>query len=78
MIKAKATLKDGRPLIVLGLSKMNLKKLKEGYPIKFNLNEIDLEGEVLIFCGKTEQHILRDFEKAGIKIENFKDFTKLH
>lgn len=42
--------------IILGLSEMNIKKLKEGMPIKFNLKELHAgDIDVFIFCGKDEQ-----------------------
>lgn len=54
MIKARATKEDGSHLLIFGLSKMNLKKLKEGKPIKVDLSEMGLPGEMLIFYGETE------------------------
>jgi hypothetical protein len=54
MIKAKATKEDGSSLLIFGLSKGNLKLLKQGRPIHIDLSEMGLPGEMLIFYGETE------------------------
>jgi len=50
-------------LVIFGLSHMNLEKLKEGKPIKFNGAEAGLEADIefFIFAGKTEQEMQHDF-----------------
>lgn len=60
---------DG-PFIVLGLSDMNLTKLREGMPITFPLAQLGLgDGEVMIMSGKTERAMLRELEReCGIDI----------
>jgi len=55
--------RDGRPikLVVLGLSHMNLARLKDGQPIKFAGEDVGIAGvEVLIFVGETEQSMARE------------------
>jgi hypothetical protein len=56
--------KNGRPmcLIVLGLSHMNIQKLKEGRPIKFNGADIGISSDIefMIFAGETEQSMQRE------------------
>jgi hypothetical protein len=47
-------------LVMFGLSEMNLQKLREGKPIKINMGDLDLEGEVVIFYGKTEADMERE------------------
>ena len=43
-------------MLIFGLSDMNIKKLKENQPIKFNLQELGLPNyEVVIFHGKDEE-----------------------
>lgn len=56
MIKFRGTnTKTGEPIIGLGLSYENLRRLKAGQPIHFNLSEMGLDSaEVMIFAGKTE------------------------
>lgn len=51
MIKAK-----DKDTIIFGLSDENLRRLKEGEPISFNLSELGLPPmNVVIFNGKDEQ-----------------------
>jgi hypothetical protein len=62
----KGTNEDGKPLtlIVFGLSDMNLVKLREGKPIKFNGATCGLSEEIefVIFNGTDERTMQRDFE----------------
>ena len=59
MIKAKTTTGD----MVLGLSDENIKRLKDGQPIKFNMKEvIGIDADCIILYGETERHIMRDLE----------------
>jgi hypothetical protein len=63
----KALTKD---TIILGLSDENLKRLKNGEPIKFNLNELGLDNmNVVIFNGKDEQEMYKMFK------DNINPFT---
>lgn len=58
MIKAK---KDN--VMVLGLSDENMRRLKEGEPIKFNMAELGFSDiEVFIFNGRTEQEMQQLFK----------------
>jgi hypothetical protein len=67
MIKAR---KDNT--IILGLSDENIKRLKEGQPIKFNLKEHGFSDiEVFIFNGKDEESMYLNF------INNIGTKTKL-
>lgn len=54
MIKAVAD-KDGKPIVILGLSFNNLRELKKGRPIRIHMSELGLKGKILIFAGKTER-----------------------
>lgn len=59
MIKAKSTKGD----MVLGISEENVKRLKEGQPIKFNMKEIlGIDADCVIMYGETERHIMHDLE----------------
>lgn len=60
MIRAK--LGGDPPLFVIGLSDMNIEKLREGKPIMFKLRELDIneDGNVLVIWGKTEPDICRE------------------
>lgn len=56
MFKAKGqNRRTGDPLVILGLSHENLRRLKAGQPIVLNLAELELPAtEIMIFSGKTE------------------------
>ena len=60
MIKAKATLRGDRPLYILGLSALNLAKLREGRPMVIQLEDMGGSGEVVIMFGETEGDIARE------------------
>lgn len=48
--------------IMLGLSDENIKRLKAGQGIKFNMSELGLKAmDVMIFQGKDEQTMLDQF-----------------
>lgn len=76
MIKAIARREDGDELLILGLSKGNIEKLKENLPICFKKQ--DLKGckyDVLIVYGDTEEAIVNELnnqfyiEEKNIKYE---------
>ena len=54
---------DGRKMLVLGLSKINIQRLQAGKPIVVDdlIEQIDME--ILIFTGDTEQSMARDMEE---------------
>lgn len=57
MIKAKLNNGD----LVFGLSDENMKRLKNGEPIKFNLKDMGLDDQtIFIFCGESEDKIFED------------------
>jgi len=57
------------PAIFLGLSRINVNRMIEGLPIKFNLKEIGLNDITLIIhYGTTEEEILKDLIKHGIDL----------
>jgi hypothetical protein len=55
MVKAKLTGDGGKTLLLFGLSEVNIRRLKAGEPIKVDLTEMGLEGEMLIFYGESER-----------------------
>lgn len=65
MLKLKAQ-GDNGPVLILGLSALNLERLKEGMPIKFKMGELGLEGEMVIFAGSTEGEMLDDLVAAQL------------
>lgn len=55
MIRALATSKHGSKVLLLGLSEMNVRKLKQGLPIHVLGEEVGLPGiSVVIMYGETE------------------------
>jgi hypothetical protein len=72
MIKVRGQTTDGQPIIVIGLSHENLRRLKRGEPIDFDLSEIGLTGGCIILAGKTEKAILKQLtdvaQKAGVDV----------
>jgi hypothetical protein len=66
MLKFKVVREKNGPLIVFGLSKMNIQKLQEGHPMKFSLADIGMSGEVFIFTGDTEASMMKELEDGGL------------
>lgn len=57
MIKAKLSNGD----LVFGLSEENVRRLKEGQPVKINLKDMGLEDRnILIVYGETEEKIYEE------------------
>ena len=53
--------------IGLGLSKLNVKKLKQGKPIVIDTNELGIPGhEIFIFYGDTEKDMELELKKMGV------------
>ena len=61
MLKAKMTSKDGNDCFIFGLSEKNIEKLRQGLPIKIQGKEIGLASDIVIFWGKTEESMYKDF-----------------
>ncbi len=61
MIKFRAEGKDG-PLIGLGLSQENMDRMTAGQPVHVKLEELGLEGDIVIFYGKTEDELQRTLQ----------------
>lgn len=69
MIKFLTTpLDSGDILIGLGFSYKNLEMLKQGKPVRINLNQMGVElgfdFTLLIFAGETEQQMAVDIQEA--------------
>lgn len=58
MLKAKMTGKDGKPGLILGITMENVKRLKEGQPIKVDLTEMGLNADLMIFYSTDEQGLI--------------------
>lgn len=55
MLKGSGTTSDGRPVLVVGLSSENIRRLQVGQPIYFDMAEVGITGQCLIFTGPSEQ-----------------------
>ncbi len=79
MIVARADIDNPkRLLLILGLTKMNVERLKAGQPIRIR-REVHGEGipqgwEIMICYGETEQHLYQQFKAQGLMGED----TKVH
>lgn len=60
MIKAGGKTAEGRPLLVIGLSRGNVERLLDNQPIRFAADPLGVECEVLILGGETEADIVED------------------
>lgn len=65
MIKASGRRADGKPIIVLGLSARNVENLRDNKPILIHLEELGLEGDVIVLYGNTEDDIREDLRAIG-------------
>lgn len=72
MIKASSRTPLGQPVLFLGLSGENVTRLAAGEPIHIRARDVAELGlpavEVVIHYGRTEQDILDDIQKHGIKL----------
>jgi hypothetical protein len=64
MVKATATLADGRVLIVMGISQANIDRLKRGEPIYFDPAQLRIQpgatiGAITMFYGRDEDELAR-------------------
>lgn len=65
MIKALVNDEGGRRVLMFGLSKMNLQKLKQNFPIHFDMKEdLGVDMRCLIFYGKNEDDMQKAFMKG--------------
>jgi hypothetical protein len=60
MLQAIAELKDGKKLMILGLTRKNLERLLDGRPIKFDATKLGYPGFISIFVGETEATMTED------------------
>lgn len=64
---------DGKKVIGLGLSDGNLQLLRNDRIIHIDGAEMNLDFDIIIFWGKTENEMCRQFKRAGM----ITDQTKL-
>jgi hypothetical protein len=67
MIKAIGE-KDGKPLIIAGLSAQNVRNLRKKRPILFSMAIDKKPLEVLIMYGETEADIIAELKSVGVRL----------
>lgn len=68
MIKAAGTDSEGKPVLLLGLSYANLKRLQADEPIIFDGVPYGYPGRIMIFAGATEESMARKIERENPKV----------
>lgn len=64
MIKGAGTTRNGQPLLIIGLSEINVTRLMAGEPILFETGHLGLPPlHVLILGGRTEETIAADMRQ---------------
>jgi len=51
--------KTKRPMIIIGLSDINVAKMREGNPIHIHADDMGFAGEIIIFNGPTEDDMAK-------------------
>ena len=62
MIKAVMQNNEGKNILLLGLSRDNLSRLKQGKPIHINGSELGFDNDVIVVYGETEELIYQDLQ----------------
>jgi len=65
----------GRGVIVLGITKENIDKLKEGHPIHIVADELGFKGEIVIHYEKTMERLKAAFSKFITPKTDVRDHT---
>lgn len=60
--------KNGRQLVTLGITELNVRKLKAREPLYANGAEIGLAFDIAIVYGRDQEQILRELEEAGVEL----------
>lgn len=59
MIRASARTKDGKLLLIFGISEENVKRLKEDHPMHFQTDDLGVNAEVIVFYAESEIELAR-------------------
>lgn len=63
MIKATSKMKDGRPMVLLGLTGENIARLMADEPVSVDLGQLGLPPvQVVLMYGKTETDIAKQLQ----------------
>jgi hypothetical protein len=69
VIKATSKMKDGRPMLLLGLSGENLTRLMANEPISVDVGQLGdgmPQMQIVLLAGKTEEEIAEQLRSAGL------------
>jgi hypothetical protein len=72
MIKARGE-RNGKSVLVLGLSHGNIATLLSGEPISFDATPYGFPGGILIFAGKDEMEMARLLREVQPNVPTFED-----
>lgn len=63
--------RNGKPVtfVMLGLSDMNIEKLRQHLPIAIFKEELSIEHDILIFWGTDEQSMVQRLEAEGFPVD---------
>jgi hypothetical protein len=68
---------DGPPVIVLGLSRVNVERLMRDEPIRFDLAEVGMQGAMVIVGGETDRAVVAQLVEykilPGAVLQNYQD-----
>lgn len=68
MIKATSKMKDGRPMLLLGLSGENITRMMANEPVSVDVGKLPgmPKMQIVIMAGKTEEEIADRLRAAGL------------
>lgn len=64
MMRARASTDAGRTVIVLGLTEANVEQMRAGHPMHLHADELGFVGEIMLFLGKDEATLAKEFAPA--------------
>ena len=68
MLKA---LRNNGSLLVLGLNPAEVEHLKQGQPLKVNLDNVGAPGnQVILFMGSSDEEMMKRFNRSELKEES--------
>lgn len=73
MIRASGKDANGRLVIFLGVTPVNIRYLRDGKPIAVDLKAFGLDGQIIIAFGESEEGIEREIRSAGVQIHEYFD-----
>jgi hypothetical protein len=62
--------KDGRPVLIIGLSRRNCERLLEGDPIPFDAAPWGVDAHIVVVAGENEAAITQSFRDHGVQIRS--------